>query len=181
MTPASDREKSAMDRISRRELLRGTSSATIMFVLTPITALIGAATSSCGDSSPSSSSGMAAVDVTLPNTPACSGVESTSGSTDQHVHVLCVPIGDLDNPPADGASYTTTLTSDHSHEVQLTRDQLATLAASQAVTVTTSVTQDHTHRFRLERRPPTQESSSSSSGSSSSSSSSSSSGSPIFY
>jgi hypothetical protein len=129
---------------------------------------------SCGDSS--SSTVPAAVNVNLPNTPACSGVESTSSEEEDHVHVLCVPIGDLDAPPADGASYTTTMTRDHTHEVTLTSEQLTTLAASQPVTVTTSVTQEHTHRFRLERRPQQGESSTSSSSSSSSSGAP-----PIFY
>jgi hypothetical protein len=53
------------------------------------------------------------------------------------------------NPPASGASYTTSSADGHTHVVELSSEQLMGIAGGSNVTVTTSVTDAHSHTFTL--------------------------------
>ena len=69
--------------------------------------------------------------------------------------MVCVASSDLTNPPAAGATYTTTSVSGHTHTVTLTQAQLASIQSGSTVTVTTSSVVDpldgvaHTHQFAV--------------------------------
>lgn len=79
----------------------------------------------------------------------CQGVSSTGSNSAGHVHTLCVPDGDLSNPPASGRTYTTSSDAGHTHTVSLTQAQLQTIAGGGSVTVTSSGS-GHTHDFLIE-------------------------------
>jgi hypothetical protein len=85
---------------------------------------------------------------------ACNGASDTSTSVpdpqenDQmHTHTVCVPHADLANPPASGATYTTSTALGHSHTVTAQLSDLQDLASNDAVTLTTSLSHDHEHAF----------------------------------
>jgi len=79
----------------------------------------------------------------------CTGVGTTTTNDSGHTHFVCVPEGDLDNPPAAGSTYTTTNDAGHTHHVTLTADQLTMVASGQGVTVATSLDSGHTHHVTL--------------------------------
>ena len=116
--------------ITRREFLRG-SMATL--VLIPLAAC-------SDDDSPMSANGSSA----------CQGVSSTGSRIAGHVHTVCVPDSDLNNPPAGGRTYTTSSDSSHAHSVNLSQTQLETVSGGGSVTVTSSST-GHTHDFLIRR------------------------------
>ena len=90
-----------------------------------------------------------------PDGGACNGIDSTSTVNESHVHMVCVLTSDLTNPPAGGATYTTTNVSSHTHTVMLTKDQLAMIESGATVMITSSSTVDpldgraHTHAFSI--------------------------------
>jgi hypothetical protein len=84
-------------------------------------------------------------------TAACDGLAATSTNVQDHVHNVCVPLADLANPPAAGATYTTTTANGHVHTLQLTQAQLQQLSQGVVVSMTTSVAEDHVHIFTMQR------------------------------
>ena len=128
--------------LTRRELLtRGTT----LLLLVPIV-------SSCSSSSMSSQA-PAPPDSETGGT--CTGIESTSTIAQSHDHMVCVPTTDLTNPPASGATYTTTNVSEHMHTMTLSQAQLSAIEAGTTVTLTTSSVVDpidgvlHSHSFSI--------------------------------
>jgi len=119
-------------KMTRRRFLEGSLTT---LVLVP---LVG-----CGsdDSSPTGAGG---------GGPNCTGVESTGSNSAGHVHTVCVPDGDLSNPPVNGATYVTSTTSGHTHSVTLSSAQLQTVANNGSVTVTSS-SAGHTHNFVIRK------------------------------
>ena len=69
-------------------------------------------------------------------------VSSTGGD---HVHRLTIECADL---TGGGVTYTTTAENGHTHELALTADQLATIAAGNAVQVSVTTPHDHTWTVR---------------------------------
>src|SRR5260221_8492250 len=78
----------------------------------------------------------------------CDGVGSTSSVDMGHSHTVCVPASDLANPPASGATYTTS-GPDPTHKLMLTASQLTSIQQGQSVAVTTSTDGGHSHNFTL--------------------------------
>ena len=133
--------------LNRREFLTTAAGGFVTLLLTPIL-------SACGsDTSPTSTT-------TNPTNPTCDGAGETSSITLGHSHTLCVPLSDLDDPPAAGATYSTGVTEAHQHQVTLTRAQLMSVAQGQTVNVMTSTVESHTHEFAVQKAagatpPPT--------------------------
>jgi hypothetical protein len=81
---------------------------------------------------------------------ACDGLQTTSTVAFGHTHTFCVPTADLTNPPASGATYTSS-GPDPTHTVTLTQGQLQSIQSGQTVTVTSSVNGNHTHDFAIHK------------------------------
>jgi len=130
--------------LNRRELLTMTAGGFVTLVLTPIV-------SACGSDSSSETSTS-----TNPTTPTCDGAGETSSVTLGHTHFLCVPLADLDNPPAAGATYLTSVTDGHQHQVSLMLADLAAVNRGLTVNVVaSSASADglsvHTHGFAIQK------------------------------
>jgi hypothetical protein len=118
-----------MEPISRRELL---SSSTVLLLLVPTACSSGSSTIQASE-----------------DASACNGVFEISTVTNNHDHSLCVPSTDLSNPPAGGATYTTSLNDGHTHTVTLSQQQLQTIQSGGSVTVTTSA--PFAHDFTIQK------------------------------
>ncbi len=79
----------------------------------------------------------------------CDGIGADSSVDAGHSHFVCVPAADLESPPADGATYETTNVAGHTHTIDLTMEQLASLADGESVSVETSLVNGHTHSVTL--------------------------------
>jgi hypothetical protein len=79
----------------------------------------------------------------------CDGVFSVSSTAASHTHTLCVAASDLTSPPSNGATYTTSLSGDHTHQVTLTAAQLGSINAARAVSVMSTNVSGHTHNFSI--------------------------------
>lgn len=79
----------------------------------------------------------------------CDGVQSTSSVALSHTHTVCVLASDLSSPPPSGATYTTSGSSGHTHQISLSHDQLGNIQAGQSVAVTSTNVQGHTHDFAI--------------------------------
>jgi hypothetical protein len=126
-------------------VLHTAAGATATLVLTPI---LGA----CG-SSENNNTTPTPTTTTNPTTPGCDGAGATSTNTLGHTHTVCVPLADINNPPAAGNTYTTSAATfqgvAHTHQITLSQAQLTTLAKGGTVTVTTTIVESHTHDFTL--------------------------------
>jgi len=88
--------------------------------------------------------------------PSCDGAGETSSVTLGHQHNLCVPLADLQNPPAAGATYVTSTTDLHQHQVTLMQSDLVAVNQGQTVNVMTSSASaaglaGHTHAFAVQK------------------------------
>jgi hypothetical protein len=133
--------------LNRREFLTNAAGGFVTLLLTPIVA-------ACG----SDMTYGASTTTTNGTTPTCDGAGDTSTVSNGHTHALCVPLADLDNPPASGATYGTSVTDGHRHTAALTQGQLMAVAVGQTITVTTSTVATgnlagHTHRFAVAKAP----------------------------
>jgi len=119
-------------------VLKVSAGAGVTLLLTPI---IGA----CGSSSNGTST------TTNPTVPTCDGAGATSTVVLAHTHTVCVPLADLNNPPAAGQTYTTSgaSTDGHTHQLTLTAAMLTEIMTGGTITVTTSETESHSHAFTL--------------------------------
>lgn len=118
--------------ITRRDFLKG-SMATL--ILIPIGA--------CSDDDSPAAPGDGGS-----NPGACNGVQSTGSNSGGHIHTVCVPGSDLQNPPAGGGSYQTSSDAGHTHTVALSQAQLQSIAGGGTETVT-STGGTHTHDFTI--------------------------------
>ncbi|HSO36645.1 MAG TPA: hypothetical protein VLT33_29170 [Labilithrix sp.] len=127
--------------LSRRELLTAAGGGLVTLLLTP---LVGA----CG-----SSTEPGTATATGATTPAagCDGAGETSTVVAGHTHTLCVPASDLSQPPAAGATYSTSISGGHDHAVALTSAQLTTVLNGGSVSVTTSTVSGHAHEFSVRK------------------------------
>jgi len=119
--------------LSRREFLAQSGYVTLCLV--PIVAACGSSNSSGGGGS-------------------CDGVSSTSTIVSGHSHTVCVPTSDLTNPPASGATYTSS-GPDPAHTITLMAAQLTSIQQGQPVTVTSSTAAGHTHDFMIAKASAT--------------------------
>jgi hypothetical protein len=78
----------------------------------------------------------------------CTGIQRVSTLVDSHTHSLCVPQEDLNNPPAGGRTYTTSVVG-HAHQVTLSAADLTGIAGGGTVMVTTTLNDGHTHQYSL--------------------------------
>lgn len=120
--------------------LQAATGASVTLLLTPI---LGA----CG----SSDNGGGSTTATNPTVPGCDGAGATSSTVLSHNHTVCVPLADLNGPPAAGMTYSTSnaSTDGHVHQVTLSQAQLMSIAGGQTVSVTTTIVESHTHDFAL--------------------------------
>jgi len=58
---------------------------------------------------------------------------------------------DIDTPPAEGISRSTSTDSGHSHMVTITKEQLTNLKNGMKETIKTSVVGDHNHEFTFSK------------------------------
>lgn len=116
---------------SRREFL---TSATVTLLLVPVLASACGSTGTSGYQTPGVS---------------CDGAGATSTTVNAHAHTICVPLTDLESPPAAGTTYTTSTAAGHAHTVVFTQAQLQSIAAGAAVTVTTTIAGGHAHDFTV--------------------------------
>ncbi len=79
----------------------------------------------------------------------CDGIGENTSVDAGHSHFVCVPAADLESPPAAGATYETTNVGGHTHTIDLTMQQLASLAEGESVSVETSLVNGHTHAVTL--------------------------------
>jgi hypothetical protein len=122
--------------MERREFLIGLAAALV--VPPTLAALSGCSSSS---SSPSSAEGF---DV-------ASSI-ATGASGYPHSHTVTVLLADLANPPAAGVSYLTSSSEGHTHQVTLSRSDLADLQEGKTRSETTTFVQGHAHTFTF-RKP----------------------------
>ena len=132
--------------LNRREFLTNAAGG---FVTLPLTPIVAACASDMTYGSSTTTNG---------TTPACDGAGETSTVSVGHTHALCVPLADLDTPPAAGATYSTSVTDGHQHTVTLTQAWLMAVAQGQTVQVTTSTVATgnlagHTHDFAVAKAP----------------------------
>jgi len=73
---------------------------------------------------------------------------SKLGDWAAHTHVLYVPLSLFTAPPREGVTLSSTRTYLHSHQVQLTRDQLVAVARGGTVLVV-DLSEAHTYSLRL--------------------------------
>lgn len=91
----------------------------------------------------------------------CSGTDPLSTVNEGHTHSVCVPTSDMTNPPAGGATYTSSNDGSHTHTITLTAQQLSMIAAGQSVLVTSSNDVDpktqvaHTHDWTITKTTTT--------------------------
>jgi hypothetical protein len=78
-----------------------------------------------------------------PTPPPPSGGTCGAGISDNHGHVLAVPVADVDSPT--DKTYDIQGSAAHTHSVTFTAAQLAMLKGGQVVTVSSSVTLGHDH------------------------------------
>jgi hypothetical protein len=133
--------------LTRREFLRTSAVAAKAATVTIIVTHIG-----CSNSDNNNGGTTVTTSPTLP----CDGAGSTSTVVSGHTHEICVPLSDLTNPPANGATYTTTFASaagvnNHTHNLVLSQAELAALGAGSVVTMTTTISEAHEHSFTLQR------------------------------
>ncbi len=119
------------EAISRREFLESAATSTVVLLLGPV---------GCTGTSYENAS------LTTSTAAACPGVAAESSVVLGHAHSLCVPDVDLTSPPA-SATYETTESEGHTHDVKLDRVELTAINGDQSVPVTTSVTEGHEHQF----------------------------------
>lgn len=108
---------------------------------------------SCGDDDgPREDSGVdasadATVDASADATDDSSTADDTfeGSTTDPHSHTVEIRCADLGE---DGVTYTSSENLDHTHEITLTGEQLAQLAAGETVVIETT-DQDHTHEWTI--------------------------------
>lgn len=79
----------------------------------------------------------------------CDGAGAQSSVDQGHSHTVCVASSDLMNPPSSGARYTTSSAGGHTHEIELSAEQLTAIAGGSDVTVMTTVVDAHSHTFML--------------------------------
>ncbi len=132
--------------LNRRELLTMTAGGFVTLVLTPILSACSADSTSPGSTSTT----------TNPTSPSCDGAGETSSVTLGHTHFLCVPLADLENPPPSGATYVTSVTDQHQHQVTLMQADLVAVNQGQTVNVMTSSASaaglaGHTHGFAVQK------------------------------
>ena len=87
---------------------------------------------------------------------ALGAINATSSVVAGHSHRCAIPLSDVDDPPPNGRTYTTTTDgtppNEHAHTVFLTAAQLTDLQTRNSVVdLLTSEVQGHTHRFLFER------------------------------
>lgn len=133
--------------LNRREFLSSAAGGVVTLLLTPIVSACGSSDMTYGSST-----------TTNGTTPACDGAGETSTVSVGHTHTLCVPLADLDSPPAAGATYSSSVTDGHQHTVTLTQAWLMAVAQGQTVQVTTSAVATgnlagHTHVFAVAKAP----------------------------
>jgi len=124
-----------MREVDRREFL-----ATL--ILTPVAFKLLGCSETCGYGSDCAGEGEAEAEGE-----GCA-VQPGSTKVSGHTHTVCVEQGDLDNPPAGGATYTTSSTG-HTHTVALTQADLESIAGGGSVTITSSSSGGHTHEFAI--------------------------------
>jgi hypothetical protein len=138
--------------LTRRKFLetaaQAAAGATVTLLLTPL---------GCGSNESSGTS--VSTNPTNPTEDGCDGAFETSSVELGHTHTLCVAAGDLDAPPAGGATYSTSVTEGHDHSVTMSQAQLATVASGGSVVVTSSLVNGgagaHTHQFTVQMAPST--------------------------
>lgn len=74
---------------------------------------------------------------------AITACESTVGISAGHAHDLTVSAEDV--LAGEDLTYTTTNVNDHTHDVELTADDLAALAAGEEISTTTTIVNGHDH------------------------------------
>lgn len=85
----------------------------------------------------------------------CAGADPLSTVNEGHTHSVCVPTSDMTNPPAAGATYTSSNDGSHTHTITLSAEQLSLIASGQSVAVTSSSDVDpktqvaHTHDWTI--------------------------------
>lgn len=79
----------------------------------------------------------------------CDGAGATSSVADGHSHTVCVASSDLMDPPASGGTYMTSSAEGHTHELELSTEELTQIAGGMKVTVMTTVVESHSHNFTL--------------------------------
>ncbi len=85
----------------------------------------------------------------------CAGTDPLSTVNEGHTHSVCVPTSDMTNPPAAGATYTSSNDGNHTHTITLSAAQLSMIASGQSVHVTSSSDVDpktglaHTHDWTI--------------------------------
>jgi len=83
---------------------------------------------------------------------ACDGtgaLGAVSSLDEAHTHTLCVLRDDLDDPPSKGATYTTGIGADHTHDVELAEHSFEAINSGGDVLVVTSKARGHSHVFRI--------------------------------
>jgi hypothetical protein len=137
---------------NRRQFLvtamQAAAGAGVTLLLTPLIAGCG---SSDNGSTPTPTT------TTNPTVPGCDGAGATSTSVLGHTHTVCVPLSDLNSPPAGGRTYATSgaSTDGHVHQITLSQAQLTAIAGGQSVGITTTIVESHTHDFALQEAAAT--------------------------
>ena len=93
--------------------------------------------------------------VAFVNAPADSfDVVSSAGSAPggySHSHIVAVLLADLANPPAAGVTYLTSSAEGHSHQVTLSKSDLADVQEGKTRSESTTVVSGHQHTFAFSK------------------------------
>jgi hypothetical protein len=76
-------------------------------------------------------------------------VTVTSLCTSNHVHTFDISTADLQSPPADGLTGSTSTYEGHKHAIALSQADLASLHAGGTVEVISGASDGHTHLFKF--------------------------------
>jgi len=81
-------------------------------------------------------------------------ITSSAGSAPggySHSHIVAVLLADLANPPAAGVTYLTSSAEGHSHQVTLSKSDLADIQEGKTRTESTTVVSGHQHTFAFSK------------------------------
>jgi hypothetical protein len=84
-----------------------------------------------------------------PPAPPAGGQVFTSTNVDNHTHTVTFSRSDVESPPANGITKSTSSSAGHSHSFSMTQAQLQTVNGGTAVQVSDSLVSGHQHAYTI--------------------------------
>lgn len=74
-----------------------------------------------------------------------------STTAEGHAHSVTIQRSEIENPPENGISRSTSVSGGHSHTFSMTQQQLQNVRAGETVRVTDSVVSGHSHEYQISK------------------------------